>query len=218
MLTYLQTLAYDDEGDAASTQHYMVNGMEAVTSQALTTSTTSLSAQKQWRHAKLINNVVVYAIAQKYGINELKELASIKFRLLLRLKTSSFDIPSIIDAVSGTTSVTDPGLRNGIIEYCTQHSKWILADISVCDSIRHHGELGLGMLHKMLEEKKKMSRQIKELQSYERVFSQVEYMKARLLELRNICKKSGDVSFAQESLKRLRKAIKQLHELANVEK
>ena len=233
MLTYLHTFAYDDEGDAASIQHYMVNGMEAVTSQALTTSTTPLlaeepsRAEEQLRHVKLMNNVAVYAVAQKYGIDELKELASAQFCDLLRLKTSSHGVPGLIDAVFGTTSATDLGLRNATVEYCTQHSKRTLADIRVCSRIRHYGELGLDMLQKMLEEKRQLSRQIKQLQGREKVvLSRVQDMTARLLEINpmaesiKILDKSGDISSpspAQKTLKRLRGGIRQLHNLASVE-
>ena len=176
MLTYLHTLAYDDEGDAASIEHYTINQMESVASQTLSVKTTPLlagepcRAEEQLRHLKLMNNVAVYAVAQKYGIGELKELASAKFCELLRLKISTHELPSLIDAVFGTTSVTDPRLRNATVEYCTQYSTEIVADKRVCISIRDHGELGLGMLQKMIEEKKQMSRQIKQLQGCERVY------------------------------------------------
>ena len=85
MLTHLYTLAYDDEGDAASTQHHMANGTKMVTSQALTTVTTPLLAEELLKHAKMMNNVVVGAIAQKYDIGKLKKLATAKFRELLWL-------------------------------------------------------------------------------------------------------------------------------------
>ena len=226
MLTYLHTLAYDDEGDAASIQHYMVNGMEAVTPQALPIKRTSLGAEEylrveeQLRHVKLMNNVAVYAVAQKYGIGELKELASAKFCELLRLKTSTHELPSLIDAVFGTTSVTDPRLRNATVEYCTQYSTEIVADNRVCISIRDHGELGLGMLQRMIEEKKEMSRQIKQLQGCERVcYWEVRSIKAHVWDLMsmadsiNIPNRSGDASshsLAKYSLNRLRKSIRTL--------
>lgn len=226
MLTYLHTLAYDDEGEAASIEHYMVNGMEAVTPQALTTRTTSLGAEEhlrveeQLRHVKLMNNVAVYAVAQKYGIGALRELASTKFCELLRLKTSTHELPSLIDAVFGTTSVTDPRLRDATVEYCTQYSTKIVADKSVCISIRDHGELGLGMLQKMIEEKKQMSKQIKQVQACDKVyFSEVRGFKARLWDVMSMAdaidipNKAGDAashSFAKYSLKRLCSSIRTL--------
>ena len=146
MFTYLYTLAYDDEGDAASAQHYMANETNVVTSQALTTNITPLSAEELLRHAKMMNNVVVYAIAQKYDIDELKELATAKFRKLLWLKAPSHGLPDIIDAVFETTSLTDPRLRDVSVEICTHHSTEIIADDHLCSIIKDHGELGLEVL------------------------------------------------------------------------
>lgn len=160
MLTYLHTFAYDDEGDVASAQHYMVNGMKAVNSQASTTKTTSnladerLRVEEPLRHRKLMNNVILYAAAHKYGITELKKLASAKYCELLRLKITSHGLPNLIDAVFGITFVTEPELRNVLVEFCTKNSPKFFADTRVCNSIRDHGELGLSMLQKILEEKK----------------------------------------------------------------
>ncbi|CAF9909829.1 hypothetical protein IMSHALPRED_008480 [Imshaugia aleurites] len=146
MFTYLYTLAYDDEGDAASAQHYMANETNVVTSQALTTNVTPVSAEELLRHAKMMNNVVVYAIAQKYDIDELKELATAKFRELLWLKAPGHGLPDIIDAVFQTTSLTDSGLRDVSVEFCTHYSTNIIADDHLCGIIKDHGELGLEVL------------------------------------------------------------------------
>lgn len=152
MLTYLYTLDYDDEGDAASVQHYMANGTKVVTCQAPTTMTTPLSAEELVRHAKMMNNVVVYAIAQKYDIAELKELATVKFCELLWLQAPSDGLPDIIDAVFETTSITDPGLRKVAFKFCTHYSTKIVADEHLCSIIKDHGELGLEVLRGVDEE------------------------------------------------------------------
>lgn len=149
MFTYLYTLTYDDEGNAASAQHYTVHGMNMATSQAETTMTEPLSAEEQSRHAKMMNNVVVCAIAQKYDISELKELATKKFRELLWLEAPSHGLPDIIDAVFETTSTKDPGLRNVAAEYCTHYSTKILTEGCLCNMIKDHGELGLDVLREV---------------------------------------------------------------------
>lgn len=154
MLTYLYTLDYDDEGDAASAQHYMVNGpkvttSQAPTSEAPTTEATPLSAEELLRHAKMLNNVVVCAIAQKYDIGELKELAKATFRQLLWLNDPDHGLPDIIHAVFETTSATDPGLRQTAVEYCVKFSSNIVADDRLCSMIEDHGELGLDVLREV---------------------------------------------------------------------
>ena len=84
--------------------------------------TTPLSAEELLKHAKMMNNVVVGAIAQKYDIGELKKLATAKFRELLWLGAPSHSVPDIITAVFRTTSVTDPGLRNVVNDFCAHYS------------------------------------------------------------------------------------------------
>ena len=117
MLIYLYTLTYDDEGDAASAEHLMVNGAKILN--AATTPSTPLSEEELSRHARMINNVVVDAIAQKYDISELKGLARSNFHELLWLKAPSHGLPGVIDAVFETTSITDSGLRSVATGYCT---------------------------------------------------------------------------------------------------
>ena len=107
MLTYLYTLAYDDEGDVASAQHYQVKGTEANTSQVQNTMTAPPrppSVKELSRHVKMIYNVVVCAMAQKYGIEELKHLAMGKFRELLWLGAPNPGLSDIINAVFDTGS------------------------------------------------------------------------------------------------------------------
>ena len=146
MLTYLYVLGYDDEGDAASAEHYMVNGTKTYELEAATTPSTALSAEELSRHAKLINNVVVCAIAQKYDISELKELATSKFRDLLRLKAPSPSLLPVVDAVFETTSIAESGLRSVVAKYCAQYSAKIIADDHLSTMIKDHGDLGLDLL------------------------------------------------------------------------
>ena len=154
MLTYFYTLTYDDEGDLASAEHYMVNGTKS--SRAATTPSTPLSEEELSRRAKMVNNVVVYAIAQKYDISELKELAKSKFRELLWLEDPSHGLPVVIDVVFATTSVTDSGLlRNIVAEYCTHFTPKIVADDHLSSMIEDHGELGLAVLRQHSAESRK---------------------------------------------------------------
>ena len=146
MLTYLYTLDYDDDGSLASAKHYMVDQTEKATSQALTT---TLSAEELLRHAKMINNAVVYAIAQRYDINELKELAEKKFRILLWLAGPTYAFLDIIAAVFETSSIADPGLRLVVARYCAHYSTQILADDRLCSIIKDYGELGLDVLREV---------------------------------------------------------------------
>ena len=147
MLTYLYTLTYDDEGDAASAEHYMANGTKTL--EAANTPNTPLPEEEVSRHTKMMNNVVVYAIAQKYDIGELKELAKSKFHKLLWLKPPSHGLPGVIDVVFETTSITDSGLlRKVVAAYCTHFSPRIVTDDQLGNMIKDHGELGLEIVRR----------------------------------------------------------------------
>ena len=149
MVNYLYTLDYDDDGLPASAQHYMVDGTKPTTSQKETTAPTP-RLDELWRHnKKMMNNVVVYAIAQKYDIEELKEFATAKFRDLLFLEEPNDAFPEIVGTVFETTLSTDPRLRDVVVEYCTGHSTKIIADDRLCNILKDYSELGLSVLREV---------------------------------------------------------------------
>ncbi len=235
MLTYLYTLAYDDEGDVASAQHYQVKGTEANTSQAQNTMTAPPrppSAKELSRHVKMINNVILCAVAQKYGVAELKHLAMGRFRELLWLGAPNPGLPDIINAVFNTTSITDPGLRNVAVEFCTHYIAECVADARLCSTIKVHGDLGLGMLKNMhakhVEKNRQFSTRIKQLQSCQKIFFlRVHDIKTRVLAMMDMATsmtnppKSGDASShrnPQNSLEKLVVNFKQLRsKIAKIE-
>lgn len=70
---------------------------------------------------RLIMNVRVYAAAEKYDISTLKDLSKEKFnKLEYRLPRCYF--PPIIHEVLTTTPSSDRGLRNTILEVCTERA------------------------------------------------------------------------------------------------
>ena len=161
MITYLYTLKYDDDGDAASPQNYMANGMEVGSARALTVMTAPLSTEELLRHTKMVNNVAVCAIAQKYDLDELKGLATAKFKDLIWFGEPNHGLPEIVDAVFETTSMTDTGLRNVVVAYCTEYSTDIIADDHLCSIIKDYGELGLDVLREVDELAQERSRENK---------------------------------------------------------
>lgn len=231
MLTYLSTLDYDDREQTASVAPCMVRERETGIREATSTETSSLSKKQQSRYSRMINNVAVYAIAQKYGVPQLKALTMVKFHQLLQHLPDNPTILSVVNEVFGTSSSQSSGLREFVIDYCTHFAGEYIHDEKINGMIKDHGDLGLGMLQRMhtrhLQEKKELSRQIKQLQGCEKVFfSRVQGMKARLLDIMsmadsmNMPDKSGNASShlqAQKSLKNLRGRIRQLHNLARVE-
>ena len=96
-----------------------------------------------------MNNVVVYAIARKYDIEELKGLATAKFRKLLFLEEPNDACPIIVGTVFETTSITDPRLRDVVLQYCTEYSTNIIADDRLFSILKDYSELGLNVLREV---------------------------------------------------------------------
>lgn len=160
MLTYLYTLDYDDDGDAGSPDCYLLN----VNSESVAT---ALPEQEAKQHQKLMNNVVVYAIAEKYNIVELEELAKAKFEECLdQLVLSELYLPPIVDAIYGTTPSTDQGLRGVIVSTCVFWAEEILSDANAHCLINDHGELGLGMLLELVPFREEKTARLREEVSY----------------------------------------------------
>lgn len=76
----------------------------------------------------MMNNALVYAVAEKYDIPELKELAKHKFQILACYKWPHDDFHAVTDTVFSTTPDQDMGLRQIILDICGEHFQDILTD------------------------------------------------------------------------------------------
>ena len=77
---------------------------------------------------RMMSNVHVYSIAEKYDIPELKELAKDKFLVLASSKWPHDDFVMVADAVFSTTHDGDMGLRQIVLDICEEHFEEILKD------------------------------------------------------------------------------------------
>lgn len=122
MLKYLYTLNYYDGGEAADVAIYAHGKGASADLQAPTvTEEQQLSALDSFDYRRVMSNIAVYAIADKYDIPELEMLAAKKFKTVLWDLAPLRDMASfraIIDAVFDTTPDTKSGLRSVIIEHC----------------------------------------------------------------------------------------------------
>ena len=142
MLTYLYTLDYDD-GD----------GFPAVARNE--------SRNTDVSHSKTMNNIHVYALADKYNIPGLKELAKIKFQTCMTRKVKITRFAEIIDSVFSSTPETDPGLRDIIISKAADTSTptQILREGPLASVIRDHSTFGLGLLREVVKNQQEKQRQ-----------------------------------------------------------
>lgn len=139
MLLYLYTLDYpeaDEQGvpaehvaiDRSFSPHVphensTANGEETQSGMASGSCESAYS-----RDPRMMNNVFVYAIAEKYDIPELKDLAKRKFETLVRSKWPHDDFYNITKAVFSTTPDGDMGLRQNVMDVCGNHFQDILRD------------------------------------------------------------------------------------------
>ena len=113
-----------------------------------------LSAHDPPDYPELLNNIAVYAIADKYDIPELEVLAATKFatRLWSDLPGDLASLPAIIDAVFDTTPDTKCGLRNVVIQYCKYWKERIVDNEDSLAIVRDHGEIALAMIRQIITE------------------------------------------------------------------
>ena len=149
MLTYLYTLNYDD-GDAP--QAMAVDVSQDTDGRAPNSnSKPEVVNDATASHCKYMNNVRVYALAEKYNIPALKELAKTKFRKG-QVTHMCVHYREVISAIFESTPDTDSGLRNLAIRNCANaiNVEKCLKEEVLAPVIRDHGSLGLGMLREVV--------------------------------------------------------------------
>ena len=154
MLKYLYTLDYDDTGEPANVANY-AHGKGASTNLQATTATDeeqSSGDDPLGNYHHLLNNIAVYAIADKYDIPELEMLAATRFESALHgsgLGSDLAGLPAIVDAVFDTTPDVKRGLRDVMIRYCKCWKKEIIDNEDSAVIVTDHGEIGLAMIREL---------------------------------------------------------------------
>jgi len=151
MLRYLYTLKYDDSEGAPTVPDPAATGTATITATDSEDSESKLNINADTHEYMLMSNVQVYALAEKYDVPALKQLAMAKFGALTDFDQSVSKIPDVIEAVFTSTPETDMGLRDIVIGICHVQITSVLQDNCMVDMIKKHGDLGLGMLRASLE-------------------------------------------------------------------
>ena len=102
-------------------------------------------------HERMMNNVMVYAIADKYDIPELKDLAKEKFHGQIEEVWPHEDLSSVVKAVYQTTPTGDMGLRQIIIDACSAHFEDIVKDEAIMETLMETADLATGLLVKSVQ-------------------------------------------------------------------
>lgn len=94
--------------------------------------------------AKMLNNVLVYALAEKYNITNLMVIATGKFEAIHDDLNPTPSVLSgflpVVIAVHETTPDSEVGLRRSAARFCAQYMKAIIADDAWWEFITGHRE------------------------------------------------------------------------------
>jgi hypothetical protein len=142
MISYLYTLDYEDEE---------YPGARAKENLGLTP-------------PALFSSIRVYAIADKYIIPALKELARERFSEWAESNWSHHDFPAMVREVCRSTPSSDRGLRDVVSRELAKHTVLLEKD-DFFDPTELFGELGLEILRQVVSDRSSMEQQIKALEA-----------------------------------------------------
>ena len=125
------TVAHDAPAEEVDTEPYrppqLQRKIPTTTEEETDSGTISEPLQCAEPHdPRMMNNALVYAVAEKYDIPELKELAKHKFQPLACSKWPHNDFHAVTEVVFSTTHDGDMGLRQIVLDICEEHFQAIL--------------------------------------------------------------------------------------------
>ena len=138
MLFYLYTLDYPDNGipdiqaehvatGRSTPPHLQQKSPTTMEEMTIMSANPEISKDATTTHdPRMMNNVLVYAIAEKYDIPDLKTLAKGKFQSLARSKWPHGDFYALAEAIFSTTPDSDMGLRQIVLDLCEEHFQDVL--------------------------------------------------------------------------------------------
>ena len=162
MLVYVYTLDYDDT-ELSSPFSGSMNENESDDSTAIAAASPTLHTHQKdvdalldlarrdseapaTNDVKSMNNVLVYAIAEKYDIPELKQLAREKFIASFSQNRPPKNLSAIAKAVFETTPSGDEGLRQIVIQECLHWRHDWMKDPVFMSILKETGDLATGIL------------------------------------------------------------------------
>jgi hypothetical protein len=107
----------------------------------------------------LLNNILVYAIADKYGIFELKELAKTKFLAEADSLMSTDEFPEIIKMVYVLPD-GDRALRNAVLKTCVKQVRALMGNVAPINTVKSIGDFGFDILGETLKHNDERLKQI----------------------------------------------------------
>ena len=162
MLTYLYTLDYDDgdacpavarDGSKPDSPDLEFPDLDFPEPDSIPRP--DVNDDEMISHCKNMNNIRVYALADKYNIPALKELAKTKFETCVTARRPEITrFAEIVDSIFNSTPETDPGLRAIVISRAADAStlKQILGEGPLASTMRDHSTFALGLLREVVKQ------------------------------------------------------------------
>ncbi|KAK4697458.1 hypothetical protein P7C71_g618, partial [Lecanoromycetidae sp. Uapishka_2] len=159
MLAYLYIFDYDAAGKIASPAHYMRDTSDHIDyiSKAIEEYKDAFPGSCQDYHALQMNHVVVYAVADKYDIPDLKQLAKTKLQKSLEGLTA--DPRAVFMTIFETTPDSDTGLRDVVADLYAEEIDIVMNGTEMVSLLLEHGDLGLGVIRRVLDTHKRQMAQ-----------------------------------------------------------
>lgn len=152
----------------------------------------------------LFSSVRVYAIADKYDIPPLKDLARQRFGDWAETNWDCVEFPAMVKEVFESTPSTDRGLREVVFELVTNHVDVLLKKEYFRSVTEGIGELGLGVLLQLVE--KHSEEKLDVLDHIEELETRASLLKVRLLDCeRNLAEKSRELATTTSRINELYK-------------
>jgi hypothetical protein len=154
MISYVYTHDYRDEEHPRPSrdQHQDISGREV-------------------DQPALLSSVLVYAIADKYDIQPLKELAKNRFETSAEKNWAHKDFSDTVKEIFESTPKSDRGLRDIAIRIIASHADMLIQKDEFRQLIEEVGDLGLNTLCLLLEKHSKEKADLQQL--YDNTFQMI---------------------------------------------
>ncbi|KAL8732880.1 MAG: hypothetical protein Q9166_002481 [cf. Caloplaca sp. 2 TL-2023] len=171
MLTYIYTSKFDDVDPTdvekgSTTPEAEIPNVVATDSNDLSSATSSVVSREIDEACKapvhvmlsaLMNNVLVYALAEKYDVRLLKELAQTKFEIRASDEWAMEDITTVMSKVYETTPSTDRGLRNAMLGVCLRYEDGLMRDENFLGMLNGDATMCFDVLLEVQQKSKRLS-------------------------------------------------------------
>jgi len=157
MLAYLYTMDYaDDDLSVLDQTGAIVSASPSSNPKPTPTNTESAKPIKDAERVrrKLIANVRVYAIAEKYNVKGLKLIAKGKIDAVTESKPPCTGLATVVNEVFESTPESDQALRSSIQRLCAAYIDELLTKDDFLAVFTKHAGFGTGILCEIAKQKK----------------------------------------------------------------